>query len=245
MSSILSPYPSSPPIPSSLIRDPPDAIPPIDDLETLQAELKLLQQKAYERAKKAGNDLKAIEESMRRMKEKEKGKARAVDKARKARACACFRVRPPTPTLLDVYAACHDLTRYTERKWRRQSTIRLICTLCQGWLRCPAHGKWRLFIPVFARPQTIVSRSQSHPGGSGADTPISEYLMTKRRRRNGKETMGAILSLVGDCKSLLSGLYLRILQNPRRCGNPPPRCHNRYHHLTNHPRPQSRTHRRR
>ncbi|KAF9784356.1 histone acetyltransferases subunit 3-domain-containing protein [Thelephora terrestris] len=86
MSSILSPYPSSPPLLSSLIRDPPDAIPPIDDLQALQAELKLLQQKANERAKKAGNDLKAIEESMRRMKEKEKGKARAVEKVRKDRA---------------------------------------------------------------------------------------------------------------------------------------------------------------
>jgi len=93
MSSILSSYPSSPPLLSPLIRDPPDVIPPIDDLEALQAELKLLQQKAYERAKKAGNDLKAIEESMRRMKEKEKGKARAVEKARKDRACAYFRVR--------------------------------------------------------------------------------------------------------------------------------------------------------
>ena len=96
MSSILSPYSSYPPLPSPLIRDPPEAIPPIDDLEALQAELKLLQQKAYERAKKAGNDLKAIEESMRRMKEKEKGKARAVEKARKDRACACFRIRFPS-----------------------------------------------------------------------------------------------------------------------------------------------------
>ena len=80
--------PSSPPLLSPLIRDPPDVIPPIDDLEALQAELKLLQQKANERAKKAGNDLKAIEESMRRMKEKEKGKARALEKVRKERACA-------------------------------------------------------------------------------------------------------------------------------------------------------------
>lgn len=86
MSSILSPYPSSPPLLSPLIKDPPEGIPPIEDLEALQAELKLLQQKAYERAKKAGNDLKAIEESLRRMREKEKGKARAVEKVRKDRA---------------------------------------------------------------------------------------------------------------------------------------------------------------
>lgn len=98
MSSILSQYPSSPPPLSPLIRDPPDAIPPVEDLEALQAQLKALQQKAYERAKKAGNDLKAIEESMRRMKEKEKGKARAVEKVRKDRARACFRVRFPIRT---------------------------------------------------------------------------------------------------------------------------------------------------
>ena len=130
MSSILSPYPSSPPLLSPLIRDPPDVIPPVDDLEALQAELKHLQQKAYERAKKAGNDLKAIEESMRRMKEKEKGKARAVEKARKDRACASFRVRLPTRTLLDINILYRNLTRHAQRKWRRQSTIRLICTLC-------------------------------------------------------------------------------------------------------------------
>jgi transcriptional adapter 3 len=118
MSSILSPYPSSPPLLSPLIKDPPDAIPPIDDLEALQAELKLLQQKAYERAKKAGNDLKTIEESMRRMKEKEKGKARAVEKARKDRACACFCVRVRIPILLDVNVACHYLTRHSQREWR-------------------------------------------------------------------------------------------------------------------------------
>jgi transcriptional adapter 3 len=105
MSSILSPYPSSPPPLSLLIRDPPDAIPPIEDLEALQAELKLLQQKAYGRAKKAGDDLKAIEESMRRMKEKEKGKARAVEKVRKDRACAYFRVRFPIRALLDVMSS--------------------------------------------------------------------------------------------------------------------------------------------
>ena len=45
------------------------------------------------RMKKAGNDLEEIEESMRRMKEKGKGKARAVEKARKGRACASFCIR--------------------------------------------------------------------------------------------------------------------------------------------------------
>lgn len=41
------------------------------------------------RSKKAGEDLKAIEESMRRMKEKEKGKAKAIDKVKRERDCMC------------------------------------------------------------------------------------------------------------------------------------------------------------
>ena len=132
MSSILSQFPSSPPQLSPLIRDPPDAIPPIDDLEALQAELKLLQQKANERAKKAGNDLKTIEESMRRMKEKEKGKARAVEKVRKDRACACFYVRFSIRTSLDVNIVCYHFTSYSQREWRRRPTICLICTVRKG-----------------------------------------------------------------------------------------------------------------
>lgn len=40
------------------------------------------------RSKKAGEDLKAIEESMRRMKEKEKGKAKAIEKVKRERDCA-------------------------------------------------------------------------------------------------------------------------------------------------------------
>lgn len=88
MSSILSPYSSSP-ILSSLLKDPPDFAPPTDELEALHAELNALKQKTLERARKAGNDLKTIEESMRRLKEKEKGKSKAVDKIKKERACRC------------------------------------------------------------------------------------------------------------------------------------------------------------
>jgi hypothetical protein len=90
MSSILSPYSSSPPLLSSLFKEPPEAVPPTDDLEALQNELKILKQKTLERAKKAGNDLKTIEESIRRLKEKEKGKAKAVEKVKRERACTYF-----------------------------------------------------------------------------------------------------------------------------------------------------------
>lgn len=93
MSSILYPYPSSPLLPSPLVLNHPDVVPPIDDLEALQAELKLLQRGAYERAKKADDDIRVAEESMRWMKEKEKGRAKALEKARKDIARACFPIR--------------------------------------------------------------------------------------------------------------------------------------------------------
>lgn len=92
MSTKLSPYAHPPPLRSALIKNITDAVPPNDDLEQLQHELKLLKQKTLERVKKAGEDLKTIEESMRRMKEKEKGKARAIDKVKRERDCtsSCY-----------------------------------------------------------------------------------------------------------------------------------------------------------
>lgn len=83
MSPKLSPYASPGPIRSSLFRNLPETIPPTDELESLHVELKHLRQRTFERAKKAGEDLKTIEESIRRMKEREKGKARAVEKVKR------------------------------------------------------------------------------------------------------------------------------------------------------------------
>ncbi|KAF9009581.1 histone acetyltransferases subunit 3-domain-containing protein [Cyathus striatus] len=79
MSSKLTQY-QFPEIRSALLRDVPASIPPIEDLEKLTADLKLLRSRSMDRAKKAGEDLKTLEESMRRMCEKEKGKSRAHDK---------------------------------------------------------------------------------------------------------------------------------------------------------------------
>ena len=53
-----------------------------------QKELQEFKEKSIERAKKAGDDIRAIEESMRRIKEKEKGKAKALQKAERERQCA-------------------------------------------------------------------------------------------------------------------------------------------------------------
>jgi transcriptional adapter 3 len=75
---------------SLLFKNPSETVPPTDELEVLQAELTLLRQKSLERAKKAGEDLKTIEESMRRIKEREKGKAKAVEKVKRERGCTCF-----------------------------------------------------------------------------------------------------------------------------------------------------------
>lgn len=87
MASKLSPYRAPSPIRTSFFKNLPDTVPPTDELESLHAELKNLKQKTMERAKKAGEDLKTIEESMRRMKEREKGKAKAIDKIKRERDC--------------------------------------------------------------------------------------------------------------------------------------------------------------
>ncbi|KAH7928155.1 hypothetical protein BV22DRAFT_1030975 [Leucogyrophana mollusca] len=86
MSSKLFPYTPPAPARSGLLKNPPEAVPPTDELESLQSELQILRQKSLERAKKAGEDLKTIEESMRRIKEREKGKAKAIEKIKRERA---------------------------------------------------------------------------------------------------------------------------------------------------------------
>lgn len=85
MSSKLFPYSQPTPIRSALFKNPQDPVPPTDDLDALQNELKSLRQRCMERAKKAGEDLKTLEESMRRMKEKVKGKAKAMEKVNRER----------------------------------------------------------------------------------------------------------------------------------------------------------------
>jgi hypothetical protein len=63
------------------------SVPSIEELEQLHSELKLLRQSAVARGKKASDDLRTITDLMRRMKEKEKGKAKAVDKVKRERDC--------------------------------------------------------------------------------------------------------------------------------------------------------------
>lgn len=78
------------PIRSAIFKGPPKEVPATEELESLHEELKQLKAKTLERAKKAGEDLKTIEESMRRMKEREKGKAKLIEKVKRERDCAYF-----------------------------------------------------------------------------------------------------------------------------------------------------------
>lgn len=82
--SSFSPHPS---ILSPLLKKAPDAVPPTDELVQLHKELEIAKEKALERSKKANDDLKTIEESIRRMTEREKGKFKAIDKIKRERGC--------------------------------------------------------------------------------------------------------------------------------------------------------------
>ncbi len=73
---------------SPLLLLPEAAVPPVDELERVEHELKALKQKSLERAKKADGDLRTIEVAMRKMRELEKGKARAPPKVKREPSCA-------------------------------------------------------------------------------------------------------------------------------------------------------------
>ncbi|KAF9036885.1 histone acetyltransferases subunit 3-domain-containing protein [Panaeolus papilionaceus] len=85
MSSRLTPYPQIPQIRSALLRHPPEAVPSIEELELLCSELKTARQKALDRAKRAEHDVKTVEDTWRRINEKEKGKSKAIDKIKRER----------------------------------------------------------------------------------------------------------------------------------------------------------------
>ena len=89
MSAKLSTFPMAQPR-SSLLKNGPDQVLLTEELELLHAELEMMRQEALERAKKAGQDLTTIEASFRRMEEREKGKAKAVDKMEHERDCMCI-----------------------------------------------------------------------------------------------------------------------------------------------------------
>ncbi|KDR81996.1 hypothetical protein GALMADRAFT_135378 [Galerina marginata CBS 339.88] len=85
MASKLSSFHPPEPISTNLLKNGPNEVPSIDELERLQQELVKSKKRAMDRAQKARDDLKTIEDSMRRMTEREKGKSKAVDKVKRER----------------------------------------------------------------------------------------------------------------------------------------------------------------
>jgi transcriptional adapter 3 len=100
MSSSLVQFITVQPFRSQIVKNTPDAVPPTEDLEALQTNLIELRQHTSDRAKKAEDDLRTIDEYMKRMKEKEKGKAKVVEKMK--RECA-----------LSIWFVLADLTAWT------------------------------------------------------------------------------------------------------------------------------------
>ncbi|KAL0577662.1 Transcriptional regulator [Marasmius crinis-equi] len=78
---MLHPFPAVTSLRSSLLTQPlSKEVPPIEELESLYAELKALKQRSHDRAKKAESDAKTVEESFRRMKERERDKGKGKER---------------------------------------------------------------------------------------------------------------------------------------------------------------------
>jgi len=86
----LTPFPSPYTIISPLLKNPPEAVPSYQDLQELLHQLQKAKQSANDRAKKAQEGLQTIDESWRRLTEKEKGKFKAVDKVKRERDCQLY-----------------------------------------------------------------------------------------------------------------------------------------------------------
>lgn len=65
------PYPSLP-VRSQLLTNPPLTVPPIEDLLSLEEELKALRNKCLARVKKADNDIRTLETLLRKFKDKDR-----------------------------------------------------------------------------------------------------------------------------------------------------------------------------
>jgi len=78
------PYPPAFTLRSQLFTQPPSAVPPVEDLLSLQEELNNLKNKSLARSRKAENDLKTLEGLLKKHKdkEKEKVKGKAKDKVK-------------------------------------------------------------------------------------------------------------------------------------------------------------------
>lgn len=147
MSSRLQPYTIPSAVRSSLFRSQSEAVPPLEELESLESELKVLRQKTLERAKKAGDDLKTIEESMRRAKEKAKGKAKAMERVNRDSSCAYLHTPCATTLTLSLFALSL-LSRDVSNLFATAVFARKKCGSCSAvvsyWIpSCDAISLWR------------------------------------------------------------------------------------------------------
>ena len=110
---VITPY--TPPTP---FRPPGENVPSADELEALQKQLEDLRRQSLDRARKAGDDLRTIDEAMRRLKEKEKGKAKAAEKVKRERGC----MSKPRPLLVwyadqECYIPLHLIQHWLLDTW--------------------------------------------------------------------------------------------------------------------------------
>ncbi|KAG7086383.1 hypothetical protein E1B28_002340 [Marasmius oreades] len=79
---MLNSFPAVTQLRSSLLTQPlnKDAVPPTEELESLFSELKILKQRSVDRTKKAESDVRIVEESFRRMKDRERDKGKGRER---------------------------------------------------------------------------------------------------------------------------------------------------------------------
>lgn len=146
-------------------RPPGEAVPSADELEALQKQLEDLRRQSLDRARKASDDLRTIDEAMRRLKEKEKGKAKAAEKVKRERGCA-YKIQP-----LSV--------RHADQEYH------IPCLFTQRWLF--VHCSWSI-ARVTLREQTGCSGHTLLLYGSNLTFPATaleyqSHLCPSNRRR--------------------------------------------------------------
>lgn len=94
MPSKLSKQPSPPPPPAFLLAAQPEVVPYTDELEARYEALVRLKSKQVERSKLAAENIRACEEDIKRIKERERAKVRAVEKIKRERDCTYFLIHP-------------------------------------------------------------------------------------------------------------------------------------------------------
>lgn len=80
-------YPTPLPLRTTVVRKAPDLLPATEELEQAEAELRNLKRRSLDCARRVGEDLRALDESVRRIRERDRAKQRPVDRIKKERGC--------------------------------------------------------------------------------------------------------------------------------------------------------------